>query len=630
MNCKGVDFLEAERLVVNVLNGSESKDSVARSKPSITSSKKKPASQKPVSQNVSQHTSKKKTAGASSSTTIAEVPPGELGRTLFPYHQADGHIAFFERRVELADGKKRFELWGPTEEGHGFQPNMDHAVTPRPLYGAVELLAAKRDEFGVVHEGTKSVHAHRDADLPGIPITSCCGAKSAKLSDWSPVKGRRVVIVVDHDDNGERYGREVEALTKAAGAVSVCILRLPDLPPKGDIVEWLAQGGTVAQFQQFLDAVPPPEPVPQLADLIAQIEAMLSTYICFQHPHTAVLIACWVVLSYVQQAVTYIGFLALQSPTPRCGKSKTLKLISRCLNGSPPILANVTAATIFRNVDPCQIIDEADRYRQSDKEVFGLLMSVLNVGFEAGAKIPRMDREGNIQFFDAFKNYCFSGIEGLCDTISDRAFIIRMLRSTTRMPRLILRKLDTTFAQIRRDLERWAAHNLDAVQAHYESLGDSVPELMDFDERYQDISESVLVIAELADEGRPSGLRKRVLSALGAIADRREPVGREQWFLAFLDLIDEQLKNQEDIFVETATLLELCETDETLSEVESGRALAAQLRNFDLLPRQNPAGLKRGYAISRQWFTEWRRRYPASEQSWEQPPEAQPERRRAS
>jgi hypothetical protein len=359
--------------------------------------------------------------------------------------------------------------------------------------------------------------------------------------------------------------------------------------------------------------LPPPESVPQLADLIAQIEAVLLNYITFQHKDTAVLIACWIVLSYVQPAVTYIGFLALQSPTPRCGKSKTLKLIARCLNGAPPILANMTAATIFRNTNPCLIIDEADRYRQADKEVFGLLMSVLNVGFEAGAQIPRMDREGNMQYFDAFKSYCFSGIEGLCDTISDRAFIIRMLRSTQRMPRLILRKLDPTFAQIRRDLERWAEHNVDAVQAHYESLGDSVPELELLDERFQDISESVLVVAELADREQPSSLRTRVIGALGAIADRREPVGREQWFLAFLDLIDEQLGKETDIFVDTATLLELCETDETLSEVESGRALASLLKHFDLLPRQNPAGLKRGYAISRQWFTDWRRRYPALE-----------------
>lgn len=590
MRVKHVSFDRAVDLVEDVLNGQAKPETRRRIPPSSPSSPP--------------------TIGASA------MPQGIVGQTLFPYQLADGTVAFYVQR-KASDGKKSFPQWGPTVDGTGWQPNLAHVQKPKPLYNLPEILRHPEDLI-LVHEGEKAAEAHRQAGLPGIPTTSSGGAKNAAQTDWTLLKGRRVVVSLDHDNDGERYGADVQRLTEEVGVGSVHILRLPNLPPKGDVVEWLQAGGTVQQFQELIDqlGVPSALPTVALADLIEQIETTLLRHISFPHDALATLIAVWVSLSYTFDCVQYCGFLVLRSATPRCGKTKVLRLLSRLLNGTPPILANVSAAALYRDKNDCMIIDECDRLRNADKEVFGILIAVLNVGFEAGAVIPRIDRAtGDTHYFDVYGPMVLAGIEELADTLSDRAFGIHMVRSPKRMPRLNLRRLEPVLAPIRQGLRRWVDQHRTELKQRYEELPDTLHELQHFDERYQDLCEPLLVLADCADRERATGLRSRLLTALTVAAGRREPSGREAQFLAFLDLVEDRVQQQESCFVETATLLDLCDTVEDLADIESGWKLAELLKHFDLSPRPNPAGLKRGYLLTRDWIQTWRSRYPKQEET---------------
>jgi len=56
-------------------------------------------------------------------------------------------------------------------------------------------------------------------------------------------------VSIDNDPAGEEFGWAVAAtLKQLRSEMVVKILRLPDLPPKGDIVEWIAAGGTLEKF----------------------------------------------------------------------------------------------------------------------------------------------------------------------------------------------------------------------------------------------------------------------------------------------------------------------------------------------------------------------------------------------
>ena len=187
-------------------------------------------------------------------------PEGILGQTLFRYEDAFSHPLLFVKRFDSPDGGKRFEQWGPTADGRGWQNNAVHVPKPRPLYRLPQILASLADERIVIHEGEKSVHAAIRAGLPGIHISTVGGSTNPKQTDFYPLNGRDLVIVPDYDEPGEGYVQTVARLATEAGARAVCILRLPGLPAKGDVVEWLDAGGTPGQF----------------AELIAQTEAWSS------------------------------------------------------------------------------------------------------------------------------------------------------------------------------------------------------------------------------------------------------------------------------------------------------------------------------------------------------------------
>lgn len=117
--------------------------------------------------------------------------------------------------------------------------------TPRPLYGLPDLLATPAGSRVFIVEGEKAADAARAVGL--LATTSPHGSKSAGKADWSPVAGREVVILPDHDDAGERYADDVARLATAAGAKSVRVVRLVELwagmPEGGDMADLLNNRG---------------------------------------------------------------------------------------------------------------------------------------------------------------------------------------------------------------------------------------------------------------------------------------------------------------------------------------------------------------------------------------------------
>ena len=129
-----------------------------------------------------------------------------------------------------------------------------------------------------------------------------------------------------------------------------------------------------------------------LADLLEEIALLIRRYIQLPAPDLALVIACWITLTYLYQRVQYCGYLALRSATPRCGKSRLLRLIALLARGEPPITTMPTAATLFRTTREVLILDEVDRLRNADRDTFGDVLAVLNAGFEHGATVERVEK----------------------------------------------------------------------------------------------------------------------------------------------------------------------------------------------------------------------------------------------
>jgi Protein of unknown function (DUF3631) len=70
------------------------------------------------------------------------------------------------------------------------------------------------------------------------------------------LRGRAVVILPDNDEPGRKH--VAKAARHLAGiAAEMRILALPDLPPKGDVSDWLAAGGTREQLLDLAASAPP-------------------------------------------------------------------------------------------------------------------------------------------------------------------------------------------------------------------------------------------------------------------------------------------------------------------------------------------------------------------------------------
>ncbi|MDP8243578.1 MAG: DUF3987 domain-containing protein [Candidatus Hinthialibacter antarcticus] len=131
----------------------------------------------------------------------------------------------------------------------------------RVLYRLTELLEAPKGETIHIVEGERDVHALVDHDL--YATCNPGGAGKWHLIDADSLKvfeSRQVVILPDNDKPGIDHAQQV-AMSLYGKAASVKIVRLPGLPPKGDVSDWLDSGGAIDELHRLVDEAPEWEPM---------------------------------------------------------------------------------------------------------------------------------------------------------------------------------------------------------------------------------------------------------------------------------------------------------------------------------------------------------------------------------
>lgn len=116
-------------------------------------------------------------------------------------------------------------------------------------YRLPELLATHESEAVYIVEGEKCVDRLRE-----LGLTATCNAAGA--GKWTKEHGkfllnRDVVILPDCDEPGEKHAAKVCETLKGI-AKSVKVVRLPNLPVKGDVVDWLKAGGSREELDRLV------------------------------------------------------------------------------------------------------------------------------------------------------------------------------------------------------------------------------------------------------------------------------------------------------------------------------------------------------------------------------------------
>jgi hypothetical protein len=187
-------------------------------------------------------------AGPRSRRKTCEPPADVLARIerCYDYRDERGELRY--QAVRLRDPKE-FRQRRPDGDG-GWIWNLDGVR--KLLYRLPDLLAAPRARVWVT-EGEKD--ADRLASL-GLCATTAGGAEHWQHVDLRPLRRRPVVLLPDNDAVGLTSAVRL-ANTLLATAESVRVLRLPHLPPKGDVSDWLDGGGDAGRLRGLADGASP-------------------------------------------------------------------------------------------------------------------------------------------------------------------------------------------------------------------------------------------------------------------------------------------------------------------------------------------------------------------------------------
>ncbi len=160
-------------------------------------------------------------------------------RRFYDYRDEQGTVLFrVERRGK--DASPPFLQHAPDGRG-GFHSKAGCMQgVRRVLYRLDEVVRAPAKALVFFCEGEKD--ADRLASLGLIATTNPGGAGKITRNMAEPLGGRRVIVLQDNDDAGAKHVAAVVECLRSVAAEAATLL-LDDLPPKGDVSDWLEMGG---------------------------------------------------------------------------------------------------------------------------------------------------------------------------------------------------------------------------------------------------------------------------------------------------------------------------------------------------------------------------------------------------
>ena len=179
----------------------------------------------------------------------------------YDYYNADGVLAY---QVLRFDNPKTFRQRRPDDRGGWINSIKD--IDPLP-YNLPAIITNPQAPVFIV-EGEKCADALIELGL--IATTNSGGSKNWKPELAQYFEGRNVVVLPDNDEAGQAHADTViAALYGTVGKIKR--LDLPNLPPKGDVADWLAAGGDKAALLALAKQTPvvetAPEPKPDIYPL---------------------------------------------------------------------------------------------------------------------------------------------------------------------------------------------------------------------------------------------------------------------------------------------------------------------------------------------------------------------------
>jgi hypothetical protein len=273
---------------------------------------------------------------------------------------------------------------------------------------------------------------------------------------------------------------------------------------------WLT-GGQSGSVAETLDA---------LADFFLR-------YVVLRDRTTALWLGAWVLATWCFRGFRVFPYLSIRSAEKRCGKSRLLGLLGRVGFNASPVTAHPTEAQLYRaaaRTGGVQLFDEVETLK-GDKDRFDALITVLNVGFECGGVVTRLEKRGDRFVEEPYEVYAprvLAGIAGLKETLEDRALPLFMLRRRANEPVARLNRAADAQAQSLRDRCALACLTRIGEVVEAAELATAALEREGIDDRAVDLWTPLVAIAFVADHEDDQGRGRQILDVareLGSLRD---------------------------------------------------------------------------------------------------------------
>lgn len=346
---------------------------------------------------------------------------------------------------------------------------------------------------------------------------------------------------------------------------------------------------TVEEAIQKADVTPPPEV--DGGALLCSLEEHFTRYAVLEKGLPLVL-SLWSIATHLFGGFDTFPYLAVTSPTKRCGKSRVGELLE-FVSANPENTVEISPAALFRLVHekkPTLILEEAENL-SGKNESTEALRAILNAGYRKGKKVRRSakkNEDGSYQV-EEFETFCpkvIILIGNLPDTLSDRCIPIRMKRRTKEnLARFRFFSAQNEAAPVRDKMAAWAASNVNEVMDYY-----SKNDLLFISDREAELWLPLFSVLTVADPTRLAELETAAMQ-LSDVKSANEPTERGIKLLADLRQIFAGPAGEAEHQTSQALLNSLRKIEESPwkdwgnGKGLSARNLAELLRPYEIRPQ---------------------------------------------
>jgi hypothetical protein len=344
-------------------------------------------------------------------------------------------------------------------------------------------------------------------------------------------------------------------------------------------------------------------------------------YVVLRDRRTALWVSAWALGTWCHRGFRVFPYLSIRSAEKRCGKSRVLGLLARVGFNASPVTAHPTEAQLYRGAARSagvQLFDEAEMLRGDGKR-FDALITVLNVGFERGGVVLRLEHRGERYVevpYEVFAPRVLAGIEGLKETLEDRALPLFMLRKRRAEAVARLGRATEADAQALRDQCALAClTHIGPILAAY----DGAPALLEgkgIDDRAVDLWSPLVALTIVADGEDRGGRTQEMLGAAAEVGALREADGDSGGTAQLLDALD-AIRKKSGPTVTASQLLDALHQRPGWETVTGPRRLAALLNPLGIARQQVRSGDRRRwcYFLDAAQLADLRARYGGTESS---------------